>query len=304
VNGAIGLDIGGTKIAGGVVDAYGNVLHIRSIPTGASRSGEAVLADAVELVQALKAEAVQNGREIAGIGVSICELVDTQGNITSSSTIQWKGLNVRETFEQIAPTRIEADVRAHALAEARFGAGKGLQDFVFVSVGTGISSCLVQKAKPYTGARGNALVLSTMPITVYDDQDRRIEFNLESFSSGAGLIERYRRKGFQVSRVEEIMADADFYNTAASHILATGGDSLGSAIAWLVNVLDPEAVITGGGLGLADGLYRERMIDSIRSGVFAKDSREVPVLKAACGVNAGVIGAATGILDELALTQR
>jgi len=295
---AIGLDIGGTKIAGGVVDAFGEVFHLRSIPTGASRGGAAVLEDAVGLAQELITEAGRTGRKVVGIGISICELVDRQGNITSEHTIKWQGLPVRATFERIAPTKIEADVRAHALAEARIGAGKGLRDFVFVSIGTGISSCLVQDGKPYTGSRGNALVLSTMPLTVFDEQEQKLEFVLEAFASGAGLVDRYRRKGVNVSSVEEIMADAAAGNGTAIHILTTGGEALGSALAWLVNVLDPEAVITGGGLGLADGLYREHAIASVRSHVFAESSREVPVLKAACGSSAGVIGAAIGVMEE------
>ena len=249
---AIGLDIGGTKIAGGVVDAFGEVLHLRSIPTGASRGGAAVLEDAVGLAQELITEAGRTGWKVVGIGISICELVDTQGHITSEHTIKWQGLPVRATFERFAPTRIEVDVRAHALAEARIGAGKGLRDFVFVSIGTGISSCLVQDGKPYTGVRGNALVLSTMPLTVFDEEERKLDFVLEAFASGAGLVERYRRNGVNVSSVEEIMVAAAAGNGTAIHILTTGGEALGSALAWLINVLDPEAVITGGGLGLTD----------------------------------------------------
>ena len=227
-----------------------------------------------------------------GIGISICELVDPQGNITSDYTIQWRGLPIQAEFERVAPTLVEADVRAHALAEATFGAGRSLQNFVFVSIGTGISSCLVQNGKPYAGSNGNALVLSTMPLTVFDENGRKIEFALEAFSSGAGMVDRYRLHKVPVERVEEIVADANDGDQIALKILQTGGEAVGSAIAWLVNVLDPEAVIVGGGLGLAGGCYWESATAAIRSHIFAGTSRELPIYHAACGADAGSIGAA------------
>ncbi len=296
---AISLDIGGTKIAAGIVDSAGKVLARRTIPTQPTRGGRPVLDDTLALAQSLSDEAIRNGWQLAGIGISICELVDPLDNITSEYTIQWRSLPIRPLFETIAPIVIEADVRAHALAEARFGAGRSLNDFVFVTVGTGISSCLVQKGKPHVGANGNALVLSTMPVTVFDEQGRKIEFALESFSAGAGLVERYRLHKPHVTRVEEIVADADAGNEVAAAVLRTGGEALGSAIAWLVNVLDPEAIIVGGGLGLAGGLYWQSALPAIRSHIFADNSRDLPILQATCGADAGLIGAAVKVFQSL-----
>lgn len=296
---AIGIDIGGTKIAGGVVDASGQVLIRRSFPTQAGRGGQPVLDETLALAQGLFDEATNQGWKIAGIGISICELVDRQGNITSDYTIKWLNIPIKAAFDSIAPTWIEADVRAHALAEAQVGAGKAVGDFVFVSVGTGISSCLVQNGKPYAGANGNALVLASMPVTAFDEADRKLEFALEPFASGAGLVERYRIHKTNVSRVEEIVADAKAGNETAASILRSGGEALGSAIAWLVNVLDPEAVIVGGGLGLAGGLYWETTITAIRSHIFADNSRNLPILQAACGPDAGIVGAALKIFNEI-----
>ena len=97
---AIGLDIGGTKIAGGVVDPSGKVLHYQSVPTGASRTGVAVLTDALALVYQLIEEAGQTGNMVSGIGISICELVNAKGDITSEHTIRWMHLPVKETLDR------------------------------------------------------------------------------------------------------------------------------------------------------------------------------------------------------------
>ncbi|MEJ5250129.1 ROK family protein [Caldilinea sp.] len=293
---AIGLDVGGTKIAAGLIDRHGKVLMRRTVPTDAAQGGMAVLEKSLGLAQALRASAEAEGYKVAGVGVSVCELVDLQGVVTSEYTLQWRKIPVQTIFsELVAPAVVVADVRAHAFAEARFGAGRKLASFVFVNVGTGISSCFVLEGRPYAGARGNALVLATMPLVVFDEQERKFEFALEAFASGLGLIERYRRHKAGVARVEEIVADAAQGNKVADSILRSGGEALGGAVAWLVNVLDPEAVIVGGGLGLADGLYWESLVAAARTHIFADASRTLPILHAACGADAGVIGAGASI---------
>ena len=296
---AISLDVGATKIAGGLVDRTGQVRMRQVVPTAAERGSQAVLTDALAMATALHAAAMQRNWRVAGLGIGICELVDPQGNVTSGYTVAWQTLAVRDVFSHVTgPVVVEADVRAHALAEATFGVGRGLESFVFVSVGSGISSCLVQQGRPFAGARGNALVLATMPLTIFDDEERRRDFVLEPFASGVGLVTRYRRHKAGVTRVEEIVAAAAQGDEKAAAILRSGGEALGSALAWLVNVLDPAALIVGGGLGLADGLYWQSAVATARSHIFAEDSRMLPMLKSTCGADAGLIGAAVRVFQQ------
>ena len=153
--GAIGLDIGGTKIAAGVVLwPSGEILRRTIIPTRPARGGEAVLKDTLDLAQQLYDWARAEGIEVAGIGAGVAELVDCEGNVTSSCTIHWRDLPVQQRLSAIAPAQVESDVRAAALAEAIFGAGRGHRLFVYVTVGTGISCCLVQDGRPFKGAKG------------------------------------------------------------------------------------------------------------------------------------------------------
>src|SRR5438105_11976777 len=163
---AIGLDVGGTKIAAGAVAfPSGQVLVRRTIPTRANREGRAVLADALRVAVDVMAEAAARGLEIRGIGVGVAELVDLDGHVTSAQTIAWQGLPVQEEFARLAPSVVESDVRAAALAEALFGAGRPFKTCAYVTVGTGISYSLVQEGHPYAGARGNALVLASAPLS-------------------------------------------------------------------------------------------------------------------------------------------
>ena len=121
----IGIDVGGTKIAGGLIEPEtGEIVVRRTLPTMASRGGAAVLDDAVAMATELRAIADRDGAAISGIGVGVAELVDPDGVVQSGDVVGWQGLPVSGQFAAIAPVRVESDVRAGALAEARLGAGE------------------------------------------------------------------------------------------------------------------------------------------------------------------------------------
>lgn len=295
---AIGIDVGGTKIAAGLVDLdSGASMSRRIVPTLPTRGGAAVLRDVLDLAEALIEVAVDHERPLAGIGLAVAELVDGQGNITSGHAIPWRGVAVRQELARLAPAAVESDVRAHARAEARFGAGRAYKQWVFVTVGTGISSCLVLDGRPYPGARGNALVLASSPITTTCTACGTVlRPVLEDFAAGPALVARYNREaGARLSRSEHVLASAASGDTQAAAIVRSAGEALGVGIGWLVNVLDPEAVIVGGGLGLAGGLYWDSMEAAVREHVYAATSRDLPLLAARVGVDAGFIGAAAAL---------
>lgn len=299
---AIGLDVGGTKIAGGLVErASGQVLLRRVIPTRPERGGLPVLDDCLALAADLLAQGRADGLRVEGIGVGVAELVDLQGNVTSGHTIDWRGVPVQERFARLAPALVESDARAPALAEAMYGAGRAYRLFCYVTVGTGISSCLVQDGRPFAGARGNALVLATMPLsTVCTVCGVALHPALEEFASGPALAARYSQAGGGTAeRAEAVLAAAEAGDAAAQEVVISAGDALGVSVAFLVNVLDPEAVIVGGGLGMAGGLYWERFVASTRGHIYAENSRKLPILHAELGVDAGLVGAAAAVFQRV-----
>jgi predicted NBD/HSP70 family sugar kinase len=292
---AIGLDVGGTKIAGGVVALdSGDVLLRRAMPTRPERGGGPVLDDVLALAELLRDEATARGVRVCGAGMGVAELVDLAGNVTSGHMIDWRGMPVRQRLARIAPAAVESDVRAHALAEARYGAGQPFRLFVFVTVGTGISCCLVQDGRPYAGARGNALVLASSPLTtICSECGAELHPVLEEFASGPALVQRYNQLGAaRAQRAEAVLAAAASGSLWAVWVVGSAGAALGVSVGWLVNVLDPEAVIVGGGLGLAGGLYWEHFVAATREHIWADASRDLPILMAALGPDAGLIGAA------------
>jgi glucokinase len=294
---ALGLDVGGTKIAGGLVAwPSGEIVCRRIVPTAAGRGGEPVLEEVIALACQLTEEARKNSWQVLGVGLGVAELVDSKGRVTSGQTIQWEGLPVRERLSKIAPAVVEADVRAAALGEAWFGAGKPFGSFVYVTVGTGISSCLVIDRKPWAGANGNALVMGSGPLSTTCGQcGAHLSPILEDFASGPAITRRYREAtGQGVTRAEEVFAALD-HDACAQEIVRSAGFALGVSLAFLVNVTDPESVIIGGGLGSAKGLYWDEMVASARPHIWSKVTRELPILPAALGPDAGIVGAATTI---------
>lgn len=290
----MGIDAGGTKIAGGVVDLRTGEIGLKRIVPTVPERGAAALEDALALADWLKAEGEARGMSPTRIGLGVPELVDQAGRITSSDVIHWRDLPVQERFDAILPTIIESDVRAAALAEAHAGAGRPYSLFAYVTVGTGISSTIIIDGQALTGARGNAIALAsghlTLPASTCDNAIRQV---LEEYSSGPGLVRRYREKtGARVSRAEEVIAAADAGDKIARDVVRSGAASLGNSIGFLVNIIDPEAVIVGGGLGLAGGLYWETMIASTREHIWAAGTRDLPILPAALGTDAGLLGAA------------
>ena len=203
------------------------------------------------------------GDGVAAAGIAVCELVDPAGRVCSAETVDWRDdVDLLGTFDWV-----ESDVRAAALAEARFGAGRDEPDFLYVSVGSGISHCLMADGEPRLGVRGSAIGTGA-PL-------------VERWSSGLALA---RRTGH--ASAEEALADP-----AAADVVEDAARRLGLALAALVNALDPGALIVGGGLGLHDG-YRARVEAALRAEVYDPRARGLPVLPAGLGADAPVIGAA------------
>ena len=259
---AIGIDVGGTKVAAGVVDLEsGRVLQAEQLATAPERGGAAVLADCTGLAGRLGAP------ELA-VGVGICEMVGRDGRITSAETIEWRDLDVAG-IGRGGTLVVESDVRAAALAEARFGAGAGLESFLYAIVGTGASVCLVLEGRPLLGARGNAIVLGSPPA--------------ERVASGRAIVER---TGVDARTAVIDPAHAVEVDQAVA--------VLGGALATLVNALDPDRLIIGGSLGRSQPFFG-RVAEATRAGIEYPDTRELPIVQSALGADGGVVGAALAV---------
>jgi glucokinase len=301
----IGVDVGGTKIAAGAVEpGSGTVAFRREMATRPERGAAAVLADVETLAETVAGELRRDGRVPVAVGIGVPELVDAAGHIRSGHLLDWSAIPLAERLGAIAPAVIAADVRAAALAEARHGAGREFDSFAYISIGSGISSTVVQDGVPLVGARGGALVLSSGSLGVpCPECSTWTEFVLEDYASGPALARRYAAASSRVVEgAETVLAAANAGEPSALQIVDSAADALGSSLGWLVNVLDPEASVSGGGLGLARGRFRERLIEATRGHIWNPGARGLPFVSAALGADAGLIGAV--LTAERAAGQR
>ncbi|MCW3060028.1 MAG: hypothetical protein JWQ02_1849 [Capsulimonas sp.] len=300
----LGIDIGGTKIAGALVDAHGLVLKLGARPTEAERGGAHVLQNAIALGQELLHD---YDEPIAGVGVGAGGQIDATGGIVVSATDLlpgWAGTEIGPAFAEAfgVPVAVDNDVNALAAGEAKFGAGRGLSTVVFLALGTGVGGALLLEGRVHHGAHWTGGEFGHILLTM-DANARRdaggAQGTLEAYASGAGLVQTWREiAGDDEASITgaEIGADAvqDPGGLGAAAIAQTGR-YLGFGLVSLANALDPDAIVIGGGLaGLGDllldparAVLRERALPG---------PAQTSVMLASLGEHASTIGAAALVI--------
>lgn len=290
---AIGLDVGGTKIAGALVRPDGAVLHevIRPSP-GERGARDPGLAVTRAVAADLAAHAQTAGVQVLALGAGFPEYVDAAGRLTSREVMGWteQPASVLAGVVPGRPCVVAADVRCGALAEARLGAGAGLADLLYVSLGTGLSCAVVRDGVPVPGRRGEAIALGELEVSARVDP--AWTGTLEAYASGEGIRTRYRAAtGADPGGTREVTECAAAGDEIARELLAGAGRAIGRALAGLVAVLDPDAVVLGGGLGSAAGPLHDALEETLAAGT-ASRPEPPPLLTARLGARAGVVGAA------------
>lgn len=289
---AVGLDVGGSKLAVALVSRLEpEPLFFEARPTPRT-SPEAVFAAAAGLVADAVSNALRLGDSVVSIGVGMPELVDLEGRVVSDVVVPGLGALVsRRELVAGLTSIVESDVRAAATAEAILGAGRSYRIFCYLSVGTGISYCLVRDRATFRGARGLAIQLGNSVIATGSSEWERSRFVLEERASGTAIAARYHALAGMPLSTEEILGRIDEDETAREVVEAAAAD-LATGISLLVNLLDPEAVVVGGGLGSAPGPFFDRASLLARDQIWSEQAQELPIVQAHLGARSAAIGAA------------
>jgi glucokinase len=313
VRSAIGIDVGGTKVGGLLVGEDGEVLAQEAADTPAE-DVEATIETIYRVAGALAGRG-----EPEGIGVGAAGMVDFEaGTLRFAPNLAWKEVPIRALMERTGlPAVVDNDANVAAWGEYRFGAGRGYRNLLVVTVGTGIGGGLITGGRLLRGAHGFAgeighfIVEPGGPWCGCGNQGC-----WEQVASGRAL-DRAAREGAE-SRPDSMIATlagghavegrhvweaARRQDRMAVLILEAVGRRLGEGIAGLVNVLDPNAVVIGGGVADIGDLLLDPAREAFRDAVEAPDHRpEVPLVPAQLGNRAGAIGAAALALDVAAGT--
>jgi glucokinase len=304
---AVGIDIGGTKIAAGVVTADSTVLDRTRVPTPPDDEA-ATLAALDEVVDQLLAR--NPGVEAIGLGAA--GLVEWPGgNARWAPHNTYRRLELRRLLHERTglPTVVDNDANAAAWAEAHFGAGAGSDDLVLVTVGTGIGGGLVLGGRLYHGVHGFAGELGHLIVDPGGDLCACGNSGcLEAMASGStlGRLGREAAAADPAGRLatlagrtglvtgEVVFAAAAEGDKAALALFERIGHWLGVGIASLVTIFDPDLVVVGGGVAATGELLLAPARASFERYVHARPHRDLPpVVPARLGADAGLVGAAT-----------
>jgi glucokinase len=305
---ACGIDVGGTKIAGGVVDETGRIVEELRVESPATDAR--AMQDAIEtLVTELRMR-----HDITAVGVGAAGYIDqTRSVVLFAPNLAWRDLHLKADLERRLglPVVVENDANAAAWGEFEFGAGHDVDDLLLVTVGTGIGGGVVLDGSLYRGAFGVGAEIGHM--RVVPDGIRCGCGNrgcLEMYASGRALVREVRaaaaagsllaadlvqRAGGDPAGITGplITEAARRGDTFALEHLAGVGRWLGEGIASLAAVLDPAVVVIGGGVSAADELLLDPVRLAFASQLTGRGHRPMAeIRKARLGNRAGLIGAA------------
>jgi fructokinase len=286
----LGIDLGGTKIEGVVLAPDGSELARRRVATERERGYDHVVGRVVELVSALRPHAP--GARRIGIGTP-GSLSARDGTLKNSNTICLNGRPLHADLERAIGLEIvmENDANCFALAEVQAGAARGARLAFGVILGTGVGGGIVVDGRVWTGPQhvagewGHHRISDDGP-ACYCGQRGCVE----TFLSGPALERAYVAAGGPPSDAEAIAGRAAAGEPAAVTVLDRYLDRFGRALANLVNILDPDVIVLGGGLSNLDALYTRGVAAAARY-VF-NDELRTRVVRNALGDSAGVLGAA------------
>jgi glucokinase len=304
----VGIDLGGTKLAGIRMDERGQILAREEAPT--PEEADAILGELVRLVGAL-ADA-----DTKAVGVGAAGMVDFEaGTLRFSPNLPLRDVPIRDLVQERCslPCVVDNDANAAGWGEFRFGAARGHDHVLLVTVGTGIGGALVIGGRLERGAHGFAAEIGHFIVEPNGPECGCGNRGCwEQVASGKALDrlavqEAARDPSGQIARAAEggeangrhASRAAGEGDAAARGIFDEVGRRLGEGIAGLVNVLDPEIVVVGGGVAEEGELLLEPARRAFRESVEAVDRRpDVPIVVAELGNEAGAMGAAALALDS------
>lgn len=303
----VGVDLGGTNIAVGLVDENYQIVARHSVPTNAGRPVEQLVADI--------AGAIKTVLQIAGKDISSCAMIGVgapgtcdipNGVVIRSYSLSWKDVPLSEMLQKYfqIPVHIDNDANCAALAEVKAGAARGCQNMVLVTLGTGIGSGIVLDGKIYSGLSGSGTEIGHMLI----DHNGELCFCgrrgcWDAYASVTALIIQAKRAA--AGRPESILNTIPQINGKSIFEAADKGDITAKAvvaqycsyialgISDIVNIFAPEMILLGGGVSAQGDKILDPVRKYIRENCFDKREEAMPRLGiASMGNDAGIVGAA------------
>ncbi len=315
---SIGVDLGGTKILTALVDrASGEVLYHVKKKTKKQKGSQNIIKKLIEGIEELFAESKITKEEISSIGVGAAGQIDREnGIIIGAPNLDCFDLDIKTTLQNYfnLPVFVGNDVEIAAIGEQKFGAGKGCNDFVCIFVGTGVGSAIVKNGQIIYGATGTAGEIGHIIVDLNGRQcacgahgcleayasrsaiETRIEGALKKGRKSA--IQDYLEPGKSITS-SMIQKSIEREDELVLQCVTEASEYLSGGIASVINFVNPQLIILGGGLIEAVDYFYQKTIKKARAKSLPVPAAKIEFKKAALGDYSGVIGAA--FLEERVL---
>lgn len=307
----IGLDVGGTTFKAGVVTEDGRILHKDAMPTGIERPYQEIIADMAALCKKVAADAGFSMDEVKAIGVGVPGLFDNRtGRIPFCTNLGWHDIPFVEEMKKHLSTPVigDNDATVAGLAESIAGVSAGIRDCVFLTLGTGVGGGIIIDGKPYSGAHGCGSEIGHMMIKMDGELCTCGNYGcFERYASATAIIREARKAIAQHPESSMLAAcggDLEKLNAKIVIDAAKAGDEtaktvfdgyvqgLAVGIINIINMLDPEVIVLGGGVSAAGEFLLDAVREAVKPMVFFKTMPYARIELAQLGNDAGIIGAA------------
>lgn len=305
-----GIDVGGTTVKMGMFTRDGDVVDKWEIPTRTENQGNQILPDIARAIDNKLASMSVAKEDVIGIGVGVPGPVDRKGVIHRAVNLGWDVFNMEEALSKLVgvPVKGGNDANVAALGEMWKGGGKGYDDLVLVTLGTGVGGGVIVGSKMLTGSTGAGGEIGH--IHIEDNETEKCGCGnygcLEQYASATGVVRLAKRKlaetdAESILRDGEISAKSVFDavkagDAVAMEIAEQFGEYLGKGLASVAAVSNPEVFVIGGGVSKAGEILIDYIQKYYRKYVFHA-SRNAKFVLATLGNDAGIYGAAKLVLD-------
>lgn len=306
-----GVDVGGTTIKMGFFETSGKLIDKWEIKTDTSNGGENILSDIAKAIDNKLAQEGISKNDVQGVGVGVPGPVNSKGIVLKCVNLGWGVFNVEEELASLTGLKVKAgnDANVAALGEMWQGAGKGSEDMVMVTLGTGVGGGIIVDGKVIAGANGAGGEIGH--ITVNNDEIEACNCGqygcLEQYTSATGIVRMAKRKLAKTDEetslraVEELSAKTIFDEAKkgdkiAGELVEELGKILGGTLSNIAAVTNPEVIVIGGGVSKAGQILIDTIHKHFIESVFhaCKDTRFV---LAGLGNDAGMYGCVKMLLD-------
>lgn len=310
----VGIDLGGTFIKGGIVDDLGNIVCEDKVPTESEKGSEGVAQNIAYLTEKLLKKLGLTSSDVVGLGMGVPGMIDSKsGNVIYSNNLHWKDFRIGDKVSSLTGLKVKIanDANVACLGEAKFGAAKGLDDVVLLTLGTGVGGGVVSEGKLMEGNKSAGAELGHSVIVVGGEQCTCGRKGcLEAYASATALIRDTKRameehkdsKMWEIGSTDKVTGKTAFdykdCDPYAKGVVDSYIEHLAEGIINFANIFRPQVVLLGGGVCAQGDVLVKPLQAKLDKDLFAGElGPQVKIRIAELGNSAGILGAAALLLD-------